>query len=93
MSHKQINKTNCLSYFGLRKKTYPIRHYHYIKFDAEMPIYDVASWIEANLNGRYYIGSTYEVGEHGFIPRMHVGFEKPTELTYFLLACPYTYTR
>jgi hypothetical protein len=47
---------------------------------------DVADWIEYKLKGRYCL--TNQETNKG--TKSIVGFEDEKELTYFMLACPYT---
>lgn len=49
----------------------------------------IESWIEDNLTGRYYIGNSLALGPTSFKSVTKVGFEKSSELSYFMLACPH----
>jgi hypothetical protein len=47
-------------------------------------------WIEHNMAGRFYIGSTLELDDQSNIrSSTKVAFEKLSEMSYFMLACPY----
>lgn len=57
------------------------------------PTYNLAralnDWIYENLSGRYYIGQTVDIGDsQGTKQKIKVGFENPTEMSFFMLACP-----
>ena len=51
----------------------------------------IDDWIYNNLSGRYYIGQSIEEssGSTGFRQKLKIGFENPSELSYFMLACPH----
>lgn len=48
----------------------------------------VDEWIFYNMSGRYYIGLSlgYEPNVH---QRLKIGFEKSSDMSYFMLACPH----
>jgi hypothetical protein len=50
----------------------------------------IDEWIYSNLAGRYYIGETV-ISEEGSSLRHTtvIGFETPSELSLFMLGCPY----
>jgi hypothetical protein len=46
-------------------------------------------WIYENLSGRYYIGHTVDLeSTRPFKSKIKIGFENPTEMSFFMLACP-----
>lgn len=51
----------------------------------------IDDWIYNNLSGRYYIGPCIEDvgGTMGLKQKLKIGFETPSELSYFMLACPH----
>ncbi len=57
--------------------------------DAE--VFDgVEDWITVKLKGRYFVCKKPVVDKEGNLKSTYlVGFEDQTELTYFMLACPY----
>jgi len=45
--------------------------------------------IYENLSGRYYIGHTVDLeSTKPFKSKIKIGFENPTEMSFFMLACP-----
>lgn len=51
----------------------------------------IDEWIYDNLSGRYFIGNALEICQDNnkpFTQRIKIGFENPSELSYFVLACP-----
>ena len=46
-------------------------------------------WIDLNCKGRYYFGPNTILKENTLTSAYTIGFENPSELSYFLLACPY----
>lgn len=87
---KKINNPNCLDYFGVRRLVLPPPHFTYASFLHEPYNLNTpfSHWITQNLNGRYYIGNSYnsKTSDHYTI----VGFENSKEMTFFLMACPHT---
>lgn len=49
----------------------------------------IESWIQDNLSGRYYIGNSIILSNSNLKQATKIGFEKSSELSYFMLACPY----
>tara|TARA_B110000211_G_C13965820_1_gene502729 strand:- start:578 stop:754 length:177 start_codon:yes stop_codon:yes gene_type:complete len=45
----------------------------------------MSNWVNDNLKGRFYIGSTIDTN---YKSTLKIGFEEPKELSYFMLACP-----
>lgn len=57
------------------------------------PAYNLAKaldeWIYENMSSRYYIGDTVEATEGSPLrQKLKIGFENPSELSFFMLACP-----
>lgn len=91
-----IKSPNCLNFYGFRQREIPPPYFNYtfIKQRAFNLKSTYTKWIMNNLKGRFYIGETQEInsdGKHSKI--IKVGFEDPTELTFFILACPYVNNR
>lgn len=55
-------------------------------FDSKTKIID---WIEENLKGRYFYGTTNKLIDNEIFMCDSIGFEDPYEATLFLLGCPY----
>ncbi len=77
-----------LSILKRRKLNWAPESFHLFDLGSKEFLWDnlISDWIEYKLKGRYCLvhleGST---GTNAF-----VGFEDQKELTYFMLACPYT---
>ena len=84
-------KVNPLNVLGLRKCKFPAHHFHYIV----LPKYSIVAykeldkWINANLNGRYYIGQSVDLIENSITYVLKIGFEQEKEVSFFKIACPY----
>lgn len=82
-------KPNPLDYFDCRKYKYPAEHLHFIdinrlRYNMESAI---EAWVVQNLSGRYYISKHIDIEEHSK-SILKIGFENPSEASYFQLACP-----
>jgi hypothetical protein len=50
----------------------------------------ISSWIRIKLKGRFSMTRSPEIDSQGKLkPSLTVAFEDPSELTYFMLACPH----
>jgi hypothetical protein len=50
----------------------------------------INSWIHTNLSGRYFLGAAITVDDNSSIVTVqYVAFENPSELSLFMLSCPY----
>lgn len=53
----------------------------------------IDEWIYNHLSGRYFMGPSIEeatgTSSSGFKQKLKIGFENPSELSYFMLACPH----
>jgi len=82
-------KPNPLDYFNCRKYHYPAEHLHFV--DIEKLRYNMESaidtWITHNLSGRYYLNKHVDI-EAQQRTVLRIGFENPSEASYFQLACP-----
>jgi hypothetical protein len=48
------------------------------------------NWIHTNMSGRYFIGDVITVDDNSTVITLrHVAFENPSELSLFMLSCPY----
>lgn len=84
-------KINPLNVLGLRKVDFPAHHFAY----TTLPKYNHAytakleTWIQNNLNGRFYIGQYIGLAiDNTIVYNTRVGFENEKELSFFTLACP-----
>jgi hypothetical protein len=51
----------------------------------------IETWIVQNLKGRFYIGFSVQLDNDIKLRRvLTVGFEKPSESSLFMIACPYS---
>lgn len=84
-------KVNELNVLGLRKVNFPARHFHYTFLPKSLPIFQksIDNWIYNNLNGRYYIGTSFGLENNNFTYQTKIGFEQEKELSFFLLSCPF----
>lgn len=87
-------KVNALNVLGLRKVSFPARHFSYTHLNKTTPAFikQLDEWIYNNLNGRYYIGSDIALANDSnstVIYVSKVGFENAKELSFFQLACPF----
>lgn len=49
----------------------------------------IDEWIFDNTTGRYFIGNTVNCDTGPIKSKLKVGFEKSSEMSYFMLACPH----
>jgi len=84
-------KPNPLNYFGLRRVEFAPPHFKYTIIDDFKPntARNVDTWINANLNGRYYIGQDLALDHNNSIVYItRIGFEQEKELSFFKIAYP-----
>ena len=82
-------KPNPLNFFNCRMFEYPAEHLYYIDIDRSNYNLESAikTWIEQNLTGRFYIRKISNKSKN-VRSTIRIGFENPTEASYFQLACP-----
>ena len=87
--HK-FKEPNPLNLFGIRRLKVPSPHCDYIKIPLRYNLErSIQKWIDDNLKGRYYIGTTITITQgSGTETVCKIGFEDTKELSYFTLACP-----
>jgi hypothetical protein len=75
-------KLNALNYFNLRKVSFAVPQFTYIKLHkiSVFHVSKIDDWIAKNLKGRYYLNHNIE---------LHIGFEIKNESTFFLISCPF----
>lgn len=77
---------NPLNIFGLRRLPHCPPHCEYVEFDSRAPLKDIIDWIYENLEGRFWIGDTYNPTKGGSMTlNKRAAFEKPSEASYFAL--------
>jgi hypothetical protein len=83
-------KVNPLNVLGLRRVDFPAHHFVYTLISKYTPQYTAKldTWINQNLNGRYYIGQSIDLLDNTIVFVTKVGFENEKELSFFKLACP-----
>ena len=83
---------NPLDVLGKRKLTFMPLHFAKAKIsDCEFITDDLTDWIENRLDGRFSICHEPSIDANGKLgTATFIGFENQKELTYFLLACPYS---
>ena len=81
-------KPNPLNLFDCRVYEYPAKHLDYVTVERHSYNIDSAlhTWINDNLSGRYFIGKAFIPGSVSTV--FNIGFENPSEASYFQLACP-----
>jgi len=89
-------KPNPLNYFGLRRVEVACPHFKYTNVDKYNPnlLRSIDSWIQKNLNNRYYVGQDISLDHTNTIVYVtRIGFESEKELSFFTIACPHLQTR
>jgi len=89
-------KPNALNYFNLRRVEFACPHFKYTSIERYNPslIKSINSWIQKNLNNRYYIGQGITLDNTNTIVYVtRIGFESEKELSFFTIACPLLQTR
>lgn len=87
-------KPNPLNYFKLRRVDFAAPHFNYTTTKPTGQIELLDQWIYQNLNNRYYIGQGITVDtSNSIVYTVQIGFESETDLSFFMIACPYFNTR
>ncbi len=84
------NKINPLNVLEVRRVEFCPPYFETIVIN---PTYNLSKaleeWIYENCSSRFYVGNTIELGESTpFKQKIKIGFENPSELSYFMIACP-----
>jgi len=84
-------KINPLEVFEVRRVSFCPSYFESVNIKTRYNLSDaIVNWIEDNLSGRYYMGKTVSLDEENAIrPYIKIAFEKESELSYFMLACPH----
>lgn len=89
-------KPNPLNYFDLRRAEFAAPHFKYTVLEKYSPmlVKNIDTWIQQNLNHRYYIGQGIDLdSNNSFVHVTKIGFESEKELSFFTIACPYLQMR
>jgi len=82
-------KANPIDLYKFREYEFPAKHLDYVLIDNMS--YNLESairvWIKDNLSGRFYIAKQNSLEEDKKVV-IKIGFEKPSESSYFQIACP-----
>lgn len=81
-------ETNPLNIHGLRRLDHCPPHFEVVQFDNYVGDKDISDWIYENLAGRFYVGTRDVVIDLATHRQMIVGFELPSEASYFSLFLP-----
>lgn len=82
-------KVNPLNVLGLRRVDFPAHHFVYTEISKYNPQFlnKLDTWINQNLNGRYYVGQYIGIIDNTIVFTTRIGFEQEKELSFFKLAC------
>lgn len=81
-----LKEINPLNVFGLRRVEHCPPHFERVTFDLRVPERDIANWIYANLDGRFYFGEHYYIDDQERVQKTwQVAFEAHSEASYFAL--------
>lgn len=85
------NRTiNALGILSMRKLEFIPEHFTTHSIDKLIEIELIECWIKFNLASRYAIKKIFLLDSNNIvIEKTNIGIEDPTEMTMFLLACPY----
>lgn len=87
----RVNEPNPLGTLGMRKLSFVPEHFTSSILENIHDSQKILQWIEYNLNSRYAITRAFKIGHNGaMIEGLRVGFEDPSEMSIFMLSCPYT---
>lgn len=85
-------KINPLDVLDIRKVDHLPDHYVFsnIFITFGKNFYEIERWIKNNTQGKYFIGNNVWLGDDNkIVSGICVGFEKSSEHTLFMLACPF----
>ena len=86
LKHGEVNPLNV---FGLRRLDYCPPHFERVAFDSFVSEKHVSDWVYENLLGRFYVGyQDQSQGNKLVVRQMVLGFELPSEASYFGLLLP-----
>lgn len=90
------NEINPLSVLKQRRLKVIPKHFSKmaISADPSFNLLKIDHWINFNLNSRYAIIRTIALSqENKLIEVWNIGFESPSELSFFAMACPHLYKK
>lgn len=90
------NEVNPLGALKQRKLKVIPKHFAAMSIVAEpyFNLLKVMHWIDFNLNSRYAIIKSIALSqENKIIEVWKIGFESPSELSFFAMACPHLYKK
>jgi hypothetical protein len=81
---------NPLEVLNSRKLTTVPPHFSKMKISDTEYFEGIEDWVRVKLKGRYAIYKipSYDQSSNNLKTSVHIAFEEPSELTYFILACP-----
>lgn len=80
---------NPLNVHNLRRLTFCPPHFTCLKTTADYSNQKtIVDWIYENFEGRFFVGEENELNGKSMTAQMVIGFELPTESTYFGLMLP-----
>jgi hypothetical protein len=90
MRRAVLKKINPLNVHYARRTDFCPPYFETVNIE---PSYNIAKaldeWIFYNTSGRYYIGSSVDCESGTIKTKIKIGFEKSSEMSYFMLACPH----
>lgn len=85
---------NPLNAFNLRKLEWMPKHFSKMSVDYFLDIKELESWIEYNLDSRYFLRKSISINEKNkFSEILVIGIEDPKELTYLMIGCSILHKR
>lgn len=87
----KLKEPNPLDVLESRRVTFCPPHFETTNVQKSYNLEDaISEWIVDNLKGRYYIGNNIDLDKSNNIKTVYtIGFENPSEMSYFMLACPH----
>ena len=85
-----LKKINPLNVHRMRRAEYCPSHFETITIEIKYNLIKaIDEWIFFNAHGRYYVGNCIELDSNKKKSKIKIGFERSSELSYFMLACPH----
>ncbi len=84
-------KINPLEVFAVRRVTFCPSYFESVNLKTRYNLSDaITHWIEDNTSGRYYVGKSVSLNDQNSLEACtRCAFEKESEMSYFMLACPH----
>lgn len=81
---------NPLDVLNKRKVEYLVPHFSKTKIQEFHFNDEIENWVRSKLKGRYFYTRSLDAEESSKLKNVStIGFENHSEMTYFLLACPF----